>query len=66
MLERLRKGDAAPPQGLLGVSTVTLTPDVKERLGLSADTGAVIDEITAGSPAAAAGLQPLRRRHQDR
>ena len=57
MLERLRKGDAAPPQGLLGVSTVTLTPDVKERLGLSADTGAVIDDITAGSPAAAAGLQ---------
>jgi putative serine protease PepD len=57
MLERLRKGEAGAPQGLLGVSAVTLTPDIKARLGATADSGAVIDELMVGSPAAAAGLQ---------
>ncbi len=57
MLERLRKGEAGAPQGFLGVSSVTLTPDIKDRLGVSADSGALIDDVTEGSPAAAAGLQ---------
>jgi len=57
MLDRLRKGEDAAPQGLLGVTTVTLTPDIKDRLGLTADSGALIDEVATGSPAEAVGLR---------
>jgi len=44
-LDRLRKGEGGAPQGFLGVSTVTLTPDIKERLGVGTDTGAVVDDV---------------------
>jgi serine protease Do len=58
MLDRLRKGDAAGPQGFLGVSTVTLTPEIKDRLGFAADEGAVVGDVEPGTPAHSAGLQP--------
>ena len=58
MLDRLRKGDAAGPQGFLGVSTVTLTPEIKDRLGFAADQGAVVADVEPGTPAESAGLQP--------
>lgn len=41
----------------LGVSVSTVTPSVAASEGLSVDRGALIAEIVAGSPAAAAGLQ---------
>jgi len=57
LLDRLRKGDAAAPQGFLGVSTVTLTPEIKDRFGFAADEGAVVGDVEPGTPAASAGLQ---------
>ncbi len=57
MLDRLRRGEAGAPQGFLGVSAVTLTPEIRARLGVTVEEGALIDDVTLGSPAAAAGLQ---------
>ncbi len=57
MLDRLRTNEAGAPQGFLGVSTVTLTPEIRARLGVTVEEGALIDDVTVGSPAAAAGLQ---------
>ena len=58
MLDRLRRGEKAPPQGFLGVSTVTLTPEIRERLGFGPDAGAIVVEVVPGSPADSAGLAP--------
>jgi S1-C subfamily serine protease len=58
LIERLRSGAAAAPQGFLGVTPVTLTPEIKDRFGFEADTGAIVLNVEPGSPAAAAGLQP--------
>jgi S1-C subfamily serine protease len=42
----------------LGVSGMTLTPDVAQAMNLANDqTGALIEDVTSGSPAAKAGLQ---------
>ncbi|MDQ3570761.1 MAG: trypsin-like peptidase domain-containing protein [Actinomycetota bacterium] len=57
MLDRLRKGEGGAPQGFLGVTTVTLTPDIRDRFGFAADKGAVVGEVEPGSPAERAGLQ---------
>ena len=57
MLERLSKGQAGGPQGFLGVSSVTLTPEIRDRFGFAAEQGAVVTEVVPGSPAAAAGLR---------
>jgi len=57
LLDRLRSGAPAAPQGFLGVSTVTLTPEIRERFSLAPEAGAIIIEVVAGSPAASAGLQ---------
>jgi len=41
----------------LGVQTQPLTPEVKERLSVEAEAGAVVTEVVASSPAARAGLK---------
>jgi S1-C subfamily serine protease len=41
----------------LGVSTVAVTPELAQRLGLSAQSGALIMEVATGGPAAQAGLR---------
>ncbi|MGQ0520248.1 MAG: S1C family serine protease [Actinomycetota bacterium] len=56
MLERLERGEEAPPQGFLGVSTVTLTPEIRQRLSFGPEAGAIVVEVVPGSPADAAGL----------
>jgi serine protease Do len=48
---RVRRGD-------IGVSAQTLTPVLAEALGLSVDSGVIVSDVTPGSPAARAGLQP--------
>ena len=41
----------------LGVGTTDLTPDLKNQLGVNVNEGAVITDVTSGSPADDAGLQ---------
>jgi S1-C subfamily serine protease len=41
----------------LGVTTVTVTPAVQQRLGLSTSKGAVVQDVTPGAGADKAGLQ---------
>lgn len=57
MLDQLVKGEAFAPQGFLGVSTVTLTPEIREQFDFAAEKGAVVAEVVAGSPADDAGLR---------
>lgn len=55
--DRLIRGEKIE-RGYLGVQIGDLLPDVKEALGLPADTkGAFVAQVTAGSPAADAGLK---------
>ncbi|PLS74996.1 MAG: peptidase A2 [Actinobacteria bacterium] len=57
MLDQLTTGEAFAPQGFLGVSTVTLTAEIREQLDFAADEGAVVADVVPGSPADEAGLQ---------
>ncbi len=59
MLERLRTGEASAPQGFLGVTSQTLTPDIAERFDFAGDSGAIVVEVVPGSPADEAGLRRL-------
>jgi S1-C subfamily serine protease len=42
---------------VLGVQSQALTPELKQRFGLSSDQGALVTEVIADSPAAKAGLK---------
>jgi len=58
--DSLRKGgqgSGGSGGAFLGVSTVTVTSDVQGRLGLGTDSGALIGDVTAGTPADNVGLQ---------
>ncbi len=57
LLARLIAGEAAPAQGFLGVSTVTLTPEIRAQYDYDAEAGAIVVDVVPGSPAAIAGLQ---------
>lgn len=41
----------------LGVGTTDLTPELKTQLGVNVDDGAVVEDVTSGSPADDAGIQ---------
>ena len=45
-------------RGEIGVNTQTITPLMAEALGLTFDAGVVLSDVTPGSPAAKAGLEP--------
>ena len=57
--DQLKTGKAAPSAGaaFLGVSSVSLTPDVQQRFGITADKGALVVDVTPGAAADAAGLR---------
>ena len=56
LLVDLRKGvTRATPY--LGVSIVTLTPDIAQRFNIKADHGAIIQDLLSNGPASQAGLQ---------
>lgn len=44
-------------RGYLGVTIASVTPEIAESLGLSSRSGAYINEVTPGGPAAQGGLQ---------
>ncbi len=56
VVEGIRNGDFAKPRTFLGVTTQTMTKEIKDTYGLGADTGAIVVEVTVGSPAENAGL----------
>jgi putative serine protease PepD len=41
----------------MGATLATVTSDLKDRLGLSRDSGVLVNEVVPGSPAENAGLQ---------
>ena len=45
-------------RGEIGVTTQTITPLMAEALDLTVDAGVVLSDVTPGSPAAKAGLEP--------
>jgi S1-C subfamily serine protease len=49
--------DGTVEHAFLGVRGTTVDPRIAEQYALSADEGAVVSEVTEGSPAAEAGLQ---------
>ena len=56
MNQLLSKGSASHPY--LGVTTASVTPDIQQQLGLTESSGAIVQTVAAGTPAADAGLQP--------
>jgi S1-C subfamily serine protease len=52
----LQKGSVSHPY--MGVSAVSITPDIQQQLGLQQSSGALIQEVGAGSPAEKAGIKP--------
>jgi S1-C subfamily serine protease len=67
-IDQLRGGDEIQ-YAFLGVSTQALYPQLAERLGIDAPTGALVAEVTADGPADQAGIragdQELRFQGQD-
>jgi S1-C subfamily serine protease len=58
MISSLRLGGGPlVSQAFLGVSSQTMTPEIKQRYGFAVDKGAIIVDVTPGSPANAAGLR---------
>ena len=55
-LERLRK-DGRVAYAFLGITSQKLYPQLADRLGVDADSGAVVTRVEKGSPAERAGLQ---------
>jgi S1-C subfamily serine protease len=45
------------PTGYLGVGVIDLNPRVAARLGLQVDSGALVESVAQGSPAASAGIR---------
>lgn len=62
LLAQLRAGGAPHQQqaspSYLGVTTITLTPPIRDAYGLIPETGVLITGVAGGSPAQRAGLAP--------
>ncbi|HSI80303.1 MAG TPA: trypsin-like peptidase domain-containing protein [Solirubrobacterales bacterium] len=56
-IEQLRS-DGEPSYAFMGVTSQPLYPQLADRLNLDVDVGALIVEVTEGSPAEEAGLRP--------
>ena len=55
ILPQLKKGKVV--RGWLGVMIQKITPDLKEKLGLKDESGALVADVTAGGPAEEAGIK---------
>jgi S1-C subfamily serine protease len=56
IIDQLRTGHAS--KAFLGISSQDLTPQIAQRFGISATSGAILIQVQPGSAASAAGLQP--------
>ena len=59
IITQIRNHTVPNGQAFLGVSSITLTPALKQQYGLAPDQGAIVADVSAGSPAERAGLQQL-------
>ena len=58
IVERIEKGDpVTEPRTFLGVSTQTMDATIQNQYGLATDSGALVVDVTTGSPADNAGLR---------
>ncbi|MFN2507075.1 MAG: S1C family serine protease [Acidimicrobiales bacterium] len=57
IVEDLRKGNSTGVKAFLGVSSYTVNEQVRQGFGLQVSEGALILEVTPGTPAEAAGLR---------
>jgi serine protease Do len=55
LLPQLKKGKIV--RGWLGVAVQAISPDLQNKLGLKDSKGALVGDVTAGGPAAKAGLE---------
>jgi len=51
------RADGHVDYGYLGVETLTIWPQLADRLGLDVSTGALVQDVVSGSPADKAGIQ---------
>jgi S1-C subfamily serine protease len=59
IVEELRKGGSTSSnRAFLGVVTVTVNEQVRQRYGLQAEEGAMVVQVNPGAPASQAGLEP--------
>jgi S1-C subfamily serine protease len=57
IIEKIRSGEIDKPKTFLGVTTQTMDADIQKQYSLGTDKGAIVVEVTVGSPAQNAGLQ---------
>ena len=57
IVEQIRSEGGPAERAFLGVFTQTLTGEIRERLGIPAEDGALVVQVTPGTPAAQAGLE---------
>jgi S1-C subfamily serine protease len=57
IIEKIRSGEIDKPKTFLGVTTQTMDADIQKQYSLGTDKGAIVVDVTVGSPAQNAGLQ---------
>ena len=58
IVAKLRRGEASVgPRTFLGVSTQTVSAEMRDQYGLATDQGVLVVQVTGGSPAEGAGLK---------
>jgi serine protease Do len=57
IIEKIRSGEIGKPKTFLGVTTQTMDSDIQKQYSLGTDKGAIVVDVTLGSPAQNAGLQ---------
>jgi serine protease Do len=57
IVEKIRSGEIGKPKTFLGVTTQTMDSDIQKQYSLGTDKGAIVVDVTVGSPAQNAGLQ---------
>jgi serine protease Do len=57
IIEKIRSGEIGKPKTFLGVTTQTMDADIQKQYSLGTDSGAIVVDVTVGSPAQNAGLR---------
>jgi serine protease Do len=57
IVEKIRSGEIGKPKTFLGVTTQTMDSDIQKQYSFGTDKGAIVTDVTVGSPAQNAGLQ---------